>query len=95
MKTFDEFSEFWKMGGSGDQILSLGPRYVSDFCADVCSRQVTRPVLMRLIRWPSKAALPRAQDGVHSRCASFPWHTSAPVEVSDSASAGALFSHAP
>ena len=48
MNTFDEFGEFWKMGGSGDQILSPGPRYVSDFCADVCSRQATRPALMRL-----------------------------------------------
>ncbi|ANY82916.1 hypothetical protein BB934_32365 (plasmid) [Microvirga ossetica] len=50
MNTFGEFSEFWKMGGSGDQILSPGPRYVFDFRADVCSRQATRPVLMRLIR---------------------------------------------
>jgi hypothetical protein len=49
MNTFDKFSEFWKMDGSGNQILSLGPRYVSDFRADVCSRQATRPVLMRLI----------------------------------------------
>ena len=95
MNTFDECGEFWKMGGSGDQILPLGPRYVADFGADVCSRQATRPALMRLIRWPSKAALPRAQDGLHPRCASFPWHTSAPVEVSDSALAGALLSHAP
>ena len=58
MNTFDKFGEFWKMGGSGDQILSPGPRYVSDFCADVCSRQATRPALMRLTQWPSKAALP-------------------------------------
>ena len=49
MTTFDEFGEFWKMR-RGDQILSLGPRYVSDFRADVCSRQATRPALMRLIR---------------------------------------------
>ena len=95
MNTFDECGEFWKMGGRGDHILSLGPRYVSDSGADVYSRQATRRVLMRLIRRPSKAALPLAQDDLHSRCASFPWHTSAPVEVSDSALAGALLSHAP
>lgn len=83
------------MDGRGDQIVSRGPRYVSDFCADVCSRQVTRRVWMRLIRWPSKAALPSAQDGLHPRRASFPWHTSAPVEISDSVSAGALLSYAP
>ena len=95
MNTFGEFGEFWKMGGSGDQILSPGPRYVSDFRADVCSRQATRPALMRLIRWPPKAALPSAQDGLDPGCASLPWHTSAPVAVSDSASAGALLSHTP
>ena len=49
MNTFDECGEFWKMGGRGDHILSLGPRYVSDSGADVYSRQATRPVLMRLI----------------------------------------------
>ena len=48
MTTFDEFGEFWEMR-RGDQILSPGRRDVADFCADVCSRQATRPVLMRLI----------------------------------------------
>ncbi|ANY85084.1 hypothetical protein BB934_43565 (plasmid) [Microvirga ossetica] len=49
MKTFDEFGEFWKMGGSGNHIMSLRLRDVSDFCADVCSWQVTRRALLRLI----------------------------------------------
>ena len=31
MNTFEEFDEFWKMDGRGNQILPLGPRYVSDF----------------------------------------------------------------
>ena len=50
MKTFEEFGGFWKMGRRGDHNMSLGRRYVSDFCADVCHRQATRRVLMRLIR---------------------------------------------
>ncbi|MBO1909490.1 hypothetical protein J4G37_32290 [Microvirga sp. 3-52] len=45
---------------------------------------------MRIARWSSNAALSIGRGGLHSECASFPWHTSALVEVSDSASAGAL-----
>ena len=81
MTTFDECGEFWKMGRSGDQILSLGPRYVSDFCADVCSRQATRPVLMRLIGGRRKQHCRGLRMAYISGCASFPWRTSAPVAV--------------
>jgi hypothetical protein len=42
-------ASFWKTGGSDNQIRSLGRRYVSDSGADVCSRQVTPPLSMRLI----------------------------------------------
>ena len=83
------------MGARGDQSCRSARVMWPISGADVCSRQATRPVLMRLIRGPPKAALPRGQDGLHPGCASFPWHTSAPVEVSDSALIGALLSHAP
>ena len=95
MTTFDECGEFWKMGRSGDQILSLGPRYVSDFCADVCSRQATRPVLMRLIGGRRKQHC----RGLRMAYISGVRHSlGAPAPRSrflDSASAGALLSYAP
>ena len=94
MTTFDECGEFWEMR-RGDQILSPGPRDVADFGADVCSRQATRPALMRLIGGRRKQHCRGVQDGLRSGRASFPWHTSAPVVVSDSALAGALLSHVP
>jgi hypothetical protein len=45
---------------------------------------------MRIARWTPKAALSISRSGLHPGCASFPWHTSALVEVSDSISARAL-----
>ena len=56
MTTFDEFDEFWEMR-RGDQILLRGPRYVADSGADVCSRQATRLVLMRLIGWAVESSI--------------------------------------
>ncbi len=76
---------------------------LNDLRADVCHRQNTPPAdavdLKRppsaSVGWPSPAALSIGQGSLHSECASFPWHTGALGEVSDSASARALSSADP
>jgi hypothetical protein len=49
VNTFNKVSWFWKIGERGEHWCRPAGGHLSDLPADVCSRQDTRPALMRLI----------------------------------------------
>jgi hypothetical protein len=49
MKTFNEFSFFWKMGERGDRSCRSAGVPLSDLRADVCSRRDTQPAQLQSI----------------------------------------------
>jgi hypothetical protein len=98
MNTFNGLSWFWKIDGDDEPsgraaFVRFGLRCLSpvEHTAGLMLRMSALPhPPMRIARWTSKAALSISQSGLHIWCVSFPWHTSALVEVSDSISARAL-----
>jgi hypothetical protein len=77
VETFGKFSWFWTIGGRGDQWCRPAGGHLSDWRADVCSRQDTRPALMRLI------VDRRVSSGVEATCPRHE-HGSACLRVIDS-----------